>query len=84
MKCMIISKQYFMREVILTAVIIPSFLLEGLLKASREVPKRCSGNEFLALWPSENSLQIYTSLLCDDPQMTVWLGSGSRRDLIRC
>lgn len=54
MKCIIIFKQYFMKEGNLRTVIIPLFPLEGLLQTSIEVLEHCSGNKFLALWSSEN------------------------------
>ena len=59
LKCIIIFKQYFRWEVILRTIIISLFPFQGLLKTSIEVPEHCSGNKFLALWPSENWLQIY-------------------------
>lgn len=43
-----------MRDVIPRIKIIPLFPLDRLLKTSIEVPEPCSGNKFLALWPSEN------------------------------
>lgn len=53
-ECIIIFKQYFMRNVILRTMIISLLLLKGLLKTSIEFPEYCSGNKSLALGPSEN------------------------------
>lgn len=57
LKYVIIFKQYFRWEVILRTIIISLIPFQGLL--SIEVPEHCSGNKFLALWPSENLLQVY-------------------------